>query len=104
MNSINIVVTSHYVVLGDVSEQYIIQYSNQILERPVVVNVSRYDPVPFLWIPPNHMRPHRIAPTHKKLLNVPNHNPLSCPPPAIIGSNRTRGHRWMYNPPIPFGP
>ena len=37
--------------------------------------------------------------------NVPERNPLSCPPPSICGNKVTRGSFLLtYNAPIPFGP
>ena len=36
--------------------------------------------------------------------NVPLRNPLSCPPPFIIGISLTLGFLLTYKAPIPFGP
>ena len=41
-------------------------------------------------------------PTIKGAGNVPLLKPLSCPPPLICGSTRTRGRRRTYKAPIPL--
>ena len=36
--------------------------------------------------------------------NVPLRNPLSCPPPFMIGTSLTLGFLLTYKAPIPLGP
>lgn len=43
-------------------------------------------------------------PTHKAGAKVPLLNPLSYPPPFIMGIRRTLGYLRTYKAPIPLGP